>query len=103
MVKRERNLEDNVQCLYSLVLGKCINLLQTKLKQQTNWKTVSDEQNRISLLTMIKKVVQKFKDQKLVPLAHYNAKADIYAFCQGNLTNDKYLKKFNNLVDVVCS
>ena len=50
---------------------------------------------------MIKKAVHKFKDQKFVPLAHYNAKARIYAFCQGNLTNNDYLKKFNNLVDLI--
>ena len=103
MVKREGTLDDNVQHLYSLVLGQCIDLLQTKLKQQTNWKRVSDEQNGIALLTMIKKVVHKFEDQKFVPLAHYNAKAAIYAFCQGNLTKNEYLKKFNNLVDLICS
>ena len=92
VVKRESTLDDNVQRLYSLVLEQCTNLLQSKLKQQTDWKTVSDAQNGITLITMIKKAVHKFEDQKIVPLAHYNAKAAIYAFCQGNLTNDKYLK-----------
>ena len=103
MVKREGTLDDNIQCLYFLVLGQCTDLLQMKLKQQKNWRMVLDEQNGIALLTMIKRAVHKFKDQKFVPLAQYNAKAAIYAFCQGNLTNKKYLKNFNNLVDFICS
>ena len=80
VVKWESTLDNNVQQLYLLVLGQCTDLLQMKLKQQNNWKMVSNEQNGIALLTMIKKAVHKFEGQKFVPLAHYNSKATIYAF-----------------------
>ena len=33
----------------------------------------------------------------------YNAKLNLYAFRQGNLSKDDYLRKFNNLVDVATS
>ena len=103
MVKREGTLDDNIQRLYSLVLGQCTDLLQTKLKQQADWNTVSTDQDGIELLKMIKTAVHRFDDQKYTPLAHYHAKSAVYALCQGNLTNDEYLKKFNNLVDVAKS
>ena len=100
VIKHEGTLDDNIQCLYSLVLGQCTDLMQTKLKQQSNWETVSRYQDGIELLKMIKTTVHRFDDQKFTPLAHYCAKDAIYGLHQGNLTNDEYLKKFNNLVDV---
>ena len=36
-IKRDAILDDNIQKAYSLVLGQCIDLLQSKLKQQQNW------------------------------------------------------------------
>ena len=30
----------------------------------------------------------------------YNAKLNIYSFHQGNLSNDEYLHKFNNLINI---
>ena len=103
LVKQEGTLDDNIQRLYSLVLGQCTDLLQTKLKQQNGWKKVSEDQDGIALLKLIKTTVHKFDDQKFTPLAHYRAKAAVYAVRQGNLSNDEYLKKFNNLVDVAQS
>lgn len=52
------------------------------------------------LLGLIKTIMHCFKDQKFLPLALYNAKLNLYSFCQGNLSNDKYLQRFNNLVDI---
>ena len=81
VVKREGMLDDNIQRLYSLVLGQCTDLLQSKLKQQANWDTVSGAQVGIELLKLIKTVVYKFEDQKFLPLALYNAKNNLYFFC----------------------
>ena len=99
-IKRESILDDNVQKAFSLVLGQCTDLLQSKLKQQANWATVSREQDVIALLEMIKNITFKFDDQKFLPLALYNAKAALYSLRQNNMSNHDYLQKFNNLVDV---
>ena len=34
LIKHESILDANIQCLYSLLLGQCTDLIQTKLKQQ---------------------------------------------------------------------
>jgi len=78
-------------------------LIQTKLKQQTTWANVCNNQDGIALLVLIKMVIHQFEDQKFLPLALYNAKLNLYALRQGNLSNDNYLRKFNNLVDVATS
>jgi len=36
-IKRCAILDDNVQKAYSLILGQCTDLLQSKLKQQSQW------------------------------------------------------------------
>ena len=80
-----------------------MDLIQIKLKQQNTWATIYNEQDRNDLLVLIKMVVYHFKDQKFLLLALYNAKLNLYAFRQGNLSNNDYLRKFNNLVDVATS
>jgi hypothetical protein len=42
--KKARMLDDNIQKTYSLVIGQCTDLLQSKLKQQAQWTTISQEQ-----------------------------------------------------------
>ena len=83
-----------------MVLSQCTNLLQTKLKQQATWETVENAQDGIVLIALIKTVIHHFEDQKFLPLALYNAKLNLYNFWQQNLSNDDYLHKFNNLVNV---
>ena len=99
-IKRKGILADNVQKAYSLVLGQCTDLLQSKLKQQATWAEVSNDQDVIRLISLIKSITFKFEDQKFLPLALYQAKANLYNMRQGNLSNHDYLQRFNNLVDV---
>ena len=40
-IKRKTMLQDNIQKAYSLILGQCTDLLQSKLKQQAQWATIS--------------------------------------------------------------
>jgi Zinc knuckle len=70
------------------------------LKQQANWAVISVAQDAIQLVILIKSITFKFEDQKFLPLALYQAKANLYNLRQGNMTNHNYLQRFNNLVDV---
>ena len=99
-IRREEILLDNVKKVYSLILGQCTELLQSKLKQQDTWATVSGDLNSIGLLGLIKTITFKFEDQKFLPLALQQAKINLYSFRQGSLTNAEYLQKFKNLADV---
>ena len=99
-IKCKTILDDNIQKAYSLVLGQCTELLQSKLKQHVNWQQVSINQDVITLLAMIKMISYKFEDQKFLPLALYQAKSNIFNLCQGNMSYHDYLQHFHNLVDV---
>jgi hypothetical protein len=102
-IKRKSMLDDNIQKTYSLVIGQCTNLIQSKLKQQAAWSTISQDQDAIALLGLIKTITFKFEDQKFLPLALYLSKATLYNLCQGNMANHDYLQRFQNLVDVATS
>ena len=99
-VKRKSALDDNIQKAYSLVIGQCTDLLQSKLKQQANWSFINTEQDAIGLITLIKTITFRFEDQKFLPLALYQSKANVYNLRQGNMTNHEHLQRFQNLVDV---
>ena len=83
-------LEDNIQKAYSLVLGQCTDLLQSKLKQQATWVAVSQAQNVIDLLALIKTITFRFEDQNFLPLALYQAKANLYMLQQGNMSKSNF-------------
>ena len=99
-IKRKSVLDDNVQKTYSLVIRQCTDLLQSKLKQQAQWSTISHEQDAIALISLIKTITFRFEDQKFLPLALYQSKANLYQLRQHNMTNHEYLQRFQNLVDV---
>jgi hypothetical protein len=55
-IKRKSILDDDVQKACSLVIGQCTNLLQSKLKQQAQWSTVSQEQDAVPQISLIKTI-----------------------------------------------
>jgi hypothetical protein len=72
--KHKAALDDNIQKAYSLVIGQCTDLLQSKLKQQAQWSAISEEQDAIALIGLIKTITFRFEDQKFLPLALYLSK-----------------------------
>jgi hypothetical protein len=55
-IKRKSYLNQNIQKAYALVIGQCTDLLQSKLKQQSQWTTISQDQDVIALLSLIKTI-----------------------------------------------
>jgi hypothetical protein len=102
-IKRKSLLDDNIQKTFSLVIGQCTDLIQSKLKQQAAWATISSDQDAIALIGLIKTITFRFEDQKFLPLALYLSKASLYNLRQGNMANHDYLQRFQNLVDVATS
>ena len=93
-------LHENMQKAYSLILGQCTEMLKVKLKHAVTWELTSMAMDVLSLMSLIKAIIFKFKDQKYLPLALHMAKKNFYSFCQGNMSNQDYLEKFKNLVDI---
>ena len=72
-IKRDGMLDDNIQKTYSLVLGQTTDLLQSKLKQQAQWATISMAQDAIALIGLIKMITFRFEDQNFLPLALFSS------------------------------
>jgi hypothetical protein len=102
-IKRKSLLDDNIQKTFSLVIGQCTDLIQSKLKQQAVWTTISQDQDAIALIGLIKTITFRFEDHKFLPLALYLSKASLCNLRQGNMANHYYLQRFQNLVDVATS
>ena len=95
-IKRIVVLDNNIQKAYHLIIGQCTNVLQSKLKQQAQWSDISQQQDDIALISLIKTITFKFEDQKFLPFALYQSKANLYALMQSSMTNHEYLQRFQN-------
>jgi hypothetical protein len=103
-IKRKSMLDDNIQKTYSLVIGQCADLIQSKLKQQAQWTSISqDQDDAIVFIGLTKTITFRFEDQKFLPLALYLSKARLYNNPQGNMANHDCLQRFQNFVDVATS
>jgi hypothetical protein len=88
-----------IQKACSLVVGQCTNLLESKLKQQSTWSTTLQEQNYVALISPIETITFRFEDQnKFLPLALCQSKANLCDLRQGNMINHEHLQHFQNLV-----
>ena len=99
-MKRRSTLDENVQNSYPLVLGQCTDLLKSKLKQSNKWHVASKKYDVLILIRIIRTITFKFDEQKYLPLALHQEKANFYNIRQGSLSNAEYLEKFNNVVDI---
>ena len=52
------------------------------------------------LIGIIRTIKFKIDEQKYLPLALHQAKANFYNIKQGSLSNAEYLEKFNNVVNI---
>ncbi len=50
--------------VYSLVLGQCTTVLLNKMKQDSNWQTVSDSYDPLKLIKLIEKYILKQSDNQ---------------------------------------
>ena len=102
-MKRRLTLDENVHKSYSLVLGKCTDLLKSKLKQSNEWNADSTIYDVMILIRIIGTITFKFDEQKYFLLALHQSKANFYNIRQGSLSNAEYLEKFNNVVDIAAA
>ncbi len=62
--KRTNRLVRSRGKVYSLVLDQCTTVLLDKLKQDSDWQTVSDSYNSLKLLKLIEKYILKQSDNQ---------------------------------------
>ena len=53
------NLRINLSTAYGLVLGQCTDYLRSRLEVQYKWEETSSERDILSLISIIKSLLQK--------------------------------------------
>jgi hypothetical protein len=86
--------------VFSMIQGECTQLLQDKMKQDTEWNNVSTSYDPLTLYSFIERtVLAQTEDQ--YPFANvYDQELSFYLFRQDTLSNPKWYEGFNTKVDV---
>jgi len=82
IVKRENTLEENIGKLYSVIMGQCTELIKENIKQTTGYVVISEAQDGLAALQMIRKISLNFEDFKYLPLATVQVKKQYFGFKQ---------------------
>jgi hypothetical protein len=85
---------------YSLLLGQCTQLLQDKLKQETEWTTVSTGYDPLSLYRLIEKTTLSQTEDQYPFATIYDVEKSFYGFRQQELSNPQWYERYNTKVDV---
>jgi len=82
IVKRENTLEENIGKLYSVIMGQCTELIKEKIKQTSGYIVISEAQDGLAALQLIRKISLNFEDFKYLPLATVQVKKQYFGFKQ---------------------
>jgi hypothetical protein len=85
---------------FSLILGQCTQLLQDRMKQDTNWNVASMSYNPLELYRLIKKMTLAQMEDQYPFATVYDQELNFYSFRQETMSNPQWSKKFNTKVDV---
>jgi hypothetical protein len=85
---------------FSLIQGQCTQLLQDKMKQDTDWNTVSISYDPLTLYRLIEKTVLAQTEDQYPFAMMYDQELSFYLFKQDNLSNPQWYERFNTKVDV---
>jgi hypothetical protein len=99
---RERNalLTKHRGQAFSLTLGQCTQLLQDRMKQDTNWNVASMSYNPLELYRLIEKTTLVQTEDQYPFATVYDQELNFYSFRQETMSNLQWYKKFNTKVDV---
>jgi hypothetical protein len=85
---------------FYLIQGQCTYLLQDKIKQDTDWNTVSISYDPLTLYRLIERTVLKKTEDQYPFVTVYDQELSFYSFKQDNLSNSQWYERFNTKVDV---
>jgi hypothetical protein len=85
---------------FSLTLGQCTQLLQDKMKQDTDWNTVSTSYDPFALYRLIEKTNLAQKEDQYPFATILDKELAFYSFRQDSFSNPQWYKRFNTKVDV---
>jgi hypothetical protein len=80
--------------------GQCTQLLQDKMKQDTDWNTVIISYDPLTLYRLIYRTVLAQNEDQYPFATVYDQELSFYSFKQDNLSNPQWYERFNTKVDV---
>jgi len=101
-VKRESIYEQNLETMYSVILGQCSDAMRAKLESQDEFERIADESDAVELLKLIKGIAFNFQSQKYPVQSVQETIRHFYLLRQDKqMTCQAYLELFTNSKDVV--
>jgi hypothetical protein len=97
--ERNANLIKHRGEAFSLIRGQCTQLLQDKMKQDTDWNTVSTSCDPLTLYRLIEKTVSAQTEDQYLYATVYDQELAFYSMKQENLSNSQWYERFNTKVD----
>jgi hypothetical protein len=76
---------------FSLILGQCTQLLQDKMKQDTDWTSVSTSYDPLILYRLIEKTILAQTEDQYPFATVYDQELAFYAFRQDSLSNPQWM------------
>jgi hypothetical protein len=93
--ERNANLLKHRGQAFSLIQGQCIQLLQDKMKQDTDWNAVSTSYDSWPLYRLIEKTVLAQTEDQYPFATVYDQELAFYLFKQESLSNPQWYECFN--------
>jgi hypothetical protein len=85
---------------FSLIQGQCTQLLQEKMKQDTDWNTVSISYDPLNLYRLVERTVLAQTEDQYPFATVYDQELSCYSFKQDNMSKPQWYERFNTKVDV---
>jgi hypothetical protein len=98
--ERNANLIKHRGQAFSLIQGQCTQLLQDKMKQDTDWAVVSTSYDPLTLYRLIERTILAQTEDQYQFATVYDQELSFYSFKQETLSNPQWYERFNNKVDV---
>ena len=94
------NLRKHRGQAFSLILGQCMQMLQDKMKQDTDWHTVSTSYDPLTLGCLIEKTILAQTEDQYPFATVYDQELSFYGFWQESLSNPQWYEQFNTKIDI---
>jgi hypothetical protein len=99
--ERNANLIKHRGQAFSLIQGKCTQLLQDKMKQNVDWNTVSTSYDPLTLYRLIERTALAQTEDQYPFATVYDQELSLYLLKQDIFSNPQWYELFNTKVDVI--
>jgi hypothetical protein len=98
--ERTSNLIKHRGQSFSFIQGQCTQLIQDKMKQDTDWAVVSTSYDPLTLYCLIERTILAQTEDQYPFTTVYDQELSFYSFKQETLSNPQWYERFNTKVDV---